>query len=229
MKQSSGFALMRHMNDLLESYEDSSFACDNRDLLSQLRNATPYLDPHAYRGILRDPLAPFPSSDPKIQDLLSSPSDASYSKAREYFYRVSIISNPEYAKDDSLDEDLVESLEEAQKIRLLLENPDEFEIVFLSRKPFDFRFHTLGYDIGYWGGDHYSIICDTAIMLRWHPPSPIDFKELSEMVRPLNEHALFNSEQDAKEFRNYYLSQSWGETEDVQGEFTIIKVELPDQ
>jgi hypothetical protein len=194
MQQSSGFALMRHMNDLLESYEDSSFACENRDLLSKLRNATPYLDPHAYRGISRDPLTPFPSSDPKIQDLLSSPSDSSYSKAREYFHRVSIISNPKHAEDDSLDEDLVESLEEAQKIRLLLENPDEFGIVFLSRIPFDFGLQTLGYDIGYWGGDHYSIICDTAIMPRWHPPSPNGFNEISEMLRPLNEHVLFNSE-----------------------------------
>jgi hypothetical protein len=32
----------------------------------------------------------------------------------------------------------------------------------------------LGYDVGYWAGDHYSIIADTIITPTWHGPPEKD-------------------------------------------------------
>jgi hypothetical protein len=76
-----------------------------------------------------------------------------------------------------------------------------------------------GYDVGYWGGDHFLIVCDTVVAPQWHPPDPDDFFEVAERVRGLNEHLLFPNHGDALAFRSYYLSKEWAETEFGPGQF----------
>jgi hypothetical protein len=40
--------------------------------------------------------------------------------------------------------------------------------------------HLLGYDIGYWRGDHYSLISDSFVAPCWHPPAPDAFRTLAK-------------------------------------------------
>ncbi len=88
--------------------------------------------------------------------------------------------------------------------------------------------NTLGFDVGFWRSDHFSLIADTAICPTWHPPAPKDWAELSNRLLRLNNHALFDSVADAEEFRAYYRSKDWAETEDAPGEFAVIEVRKTD-
>jgi hypothetical protein len=125
------------------------------------------------------------------------------------------------------DEDLLPTFSDALEVFSLLETPDEYEIVQLSRYPITNDRQFLGFDIGYWGGDHYSIICDSAVRPTWHPPQPESFESLAKELRDVNEHFLFQSCEAAERFRSYYRTQDWAETEFFPNQFCIIQVCLP--
>jgi hypothetical protein len=82
----------------------------------------------------------------------------------------------------------------------------------------------LGYDVGYWSGDHFSLINDTLVAPLWHPPQPEDFQELAAHAHELNNHVLFPSASLAAKFRQWYLTKPWAETEYEPGEFCLIRV-----
>jgi hypothetical protein len=86
----------------------------------------------------------------------------------------------------------------------------------------------LGFDVGYWGGDHYSIICDSIVTPTWHPPHPEDFEKLAGAVAALNENLLFRTADEAATFRTRYMEFAWAETEGYPGEFAVIQVEEVD-
>jgi len=64
-------------------------------------------------------------------------------------------------------------------------------------------------------------------MPRWHPPDPKDFQEVAGQLRSLNQHVLFDSQEHATQFLQYYKSRPWAESEDEPGEFCIIRLSLP--
>src|SRR6185295_10537326 len=113
---------------------------------------------------------------------------------------------------ESSDDDILFSLQDAEEVWRLLEKPEDYEIVYVERTHFTSEYDELGYDVGYWGGDHFSLIADAAVMPRWHPPDEDDFLHLAERLRSLNEHALFATPAEAAAFRKYYKSRSWAET-----------------
>ncbi len=132
-----------------------------------------------------------------------------------------------------MDLEWIPDLKHAHRIFQCLEKPQEYEIIEVSREPFSDRYHFLGYDVGYWGNNHFSLICDTVVMPMWHPAPPEALGELREKLSGLNKHVLFSTEEKAAAFREYYRSRAcqvpfqilaWAETEAYEGEFCIIRV-----
>ncbi|MGE5294175.1 MAG: hypothetical protein ACM3VT_05050 [Solirubrobacterales bacterium] len=108
------------------------------------------------------------------------------------------------------------------RIHGLLDQLSSWEIIHVQRDEFLVSDATLGFDIGYWSGDHFSLIADTIVTPMWHPPAPEDWGELLGQLSRLNEHLLFARPEDAAAFRAWYISRPWAETE---GEFCIIQVD----
>ena len=127
---------------------------------------------------------------------------------------------------EALEESGVDMRSNALDIHGLLDQPDSWEIIQVRRDEFQTGPATLGFDIGYWDGDHFSLIADTIVTPMWHPPIPEDFAELIHQLSGLNQHLLFSQPQDAEEFRAYYKSKTWAETEDEEGNFCVIQVDL---
>ena len=126
------------------------------------------------------------------------------------------------------DEDLLSTLDNAVYVHGLLDSPGEREVVSVRRLDFRQSEATLGYDVGYWGGDHYSLIADTLVAPTWHGPPDSAYAELAAVLSPLNSHLLFPTPADAAAFRSYYLTKEWAETETTEGEFCIIQVDAVD-
>jgi hypothetical protein len=89
---------------------------------------------------------------------------------------------------------------------------NKYELVELCTRP-DSPPHLLGFDVGYWGGGNFSILCDAAIWPRWHPPIPDAIPDLVRHVEKLNGHGLFPSAASATAFAEWYSSQDWAERE----------------
>ena len=80
---------------------------------------------------------------------------------------------------------------------------------------------TLVYDIGWWGGNFYSIVCDSVVTPTWHPPDPADFNALATELRRVNEHVLFATPDDARAFARWYEARRWAES----GPFVAVRLE----
>jgi hypothetical protein len=126
------------------------------------------------------------------------------------------------------DDDLLDTAEQARGVFSLLDTPGDYEIVLFRRDSFEPGPNTLGFDIGYWALHHYSIICDTAVMPRWHPPAADDLVALAEQLRPLNRNVLFDTVQAAETFLNWYRGRPWAEDELPNAGFFLTQVdEIP--
>jgi hypothetical protein len=225
MRQTSGYAIPRMPAALVQAYDSSMRTHQAWKLFQRLCEALKSLPRSAYRGISRDPLSPLPSSDPEILGAFEDSGGDMHTNraARLHFMRVL---GDDYPVSD-FDDDLLPNFPQAAEVFSLLESPDEYEIVQLVRDTFCTTEDCLGFDIGYWGGDHYSILCDSALTPLWHPPQPDCFDELASKLKMVNEHFLFRSPEDAARFRSYYRTLAWGETESYPDEFCIIQVIKP--
>lgn len=227
MQQVNGYAIMQMPAKLLTHYETNSFAQKYAHILQELRNAVKFVNPTHYRGISREPLSPLPTFDSDVLNTFTETGvDVETEKnARTRFLEIVGEDNP----IEDYDDDLLSSLDLALEVYKLLKKPDDYEIVFLSRQQVNStkEMRTLGFDIGYWGGDHFSLIGDTVIYPLWHPPEPQDFDELAEKLQTLNEYALFPTREAAEEFRKYYMTKIWAEKESFPGQFCIIEIGLP--
>jgi hypothetical protein len=217
-----GYAVVLTALAASREYDASEFTRDNNDILRKLRSSLVEIKPAAYRGISRNPLSAYPElSTSEIDDLERRGVDVrSNERARALLRQVAVLLH----EDDPMEPFLITSREDARRVHGLLDDPQDYEIVSLYR---DLRLAEeaiFGFDIGYWGGDHFSLICDTAVAPRWHPPDPSDWTELGERLRALNQHMLFSSPADANAFLAYYRTKSWAETESEPGEFCIIGV-----
>jgi hypothetical protein len=203
--QTEGYLIVLKPKALVSRYAASKFAKKNIKSLQKLRNCFRNLPPEQYRGISREPLSRYGKENGKAR-----------SRMRE-------ILGDEFngGANRDIDDDLLPSLADARNILSVVEVPILWEVVHVSRGDHSVGIHTLGYDIGYWGGDHSSLIADTAVVPRWHPPALEDFGELANAMSCLNQNLLFPSYEDADRFRKYYDSKSWAET----GEFWIVRID----
>lgn len=79
----------------------------------------------------------------------------------------------------------------------------------------------LGWDVCVLGGENFSAICDSMCFPRWHGTD----KEGRVFLRPysqLNEHALFNSVEEADDFERFYTGLDWTE----RGDFRSLSIYL---
>jgi hypothetical protein len=168
----------------------------------------------------------FPSLDAKvIEEFQASGCDMKSNAEARYRFRQLIAGDVDDNYQAGVDEDLLASQSDARQVFDLLDDPSNWEIVRLSRDARNSSPSALGFDIGYWGGDHFSLIADTIVIPRWHPPSPQDFGALREALSHLNANLLFDSHEEAEGYRTFYMSRNWAETEMQDGEFCIVRVE----
>ncbi len=130
-----------------------------------------------------------------------------------------------WGTDSPFDADLRAGPAEAEEIRRLTDEPPRYEVVRVTRGTATTSATTAGFDVGYWGGDHFSSLSDAMMMVRWHPCPVEDLHSLEPWSRRLNEHMLFPTRVDASDYRRWYLKQPWAEAETFPGEFQIIRVD----
>ena len=222
MRQTSGYAIVRTPTALVKAYDESIRTHKAAELFQRLCEKLKPLPRGAYRGTSRFPLMALPSDDPEILRAFEETGCDVKTElpARRRFLELLGDDVPE----SDFDEDLLPDYAAARDVFSLLESPNEYEIVQVAREPFFADVDCLGFDIGYWCGDHYSIICDSAVRPMWHPPQPECFEELVRQLRIVNESFLFSSAEGAVRFRSWYRTQSWAETESRPDEFCIIQV-----
>lgn len=190
------------------------------DNYPRFREVLRFLNPEQYRGISRNPLSAFSVTD--IDTLRKSDlakvdgNTAARLRMLEFPDRF-----PEYFDIDHI---LLRSLEQAVEIYSLLEpiQKDKYEIIHASLNAASIESNTLGFDIGYWGGD-FSIICDCVIRPEWHGPSWEDLPAVAEQVKKLNSNLLFENFAEAESYKKFYKSHDWAETE-CGDEFAIIRI-----
>ena len=118
---------------------------------------------------------------------------------------------------------LIPSLEPAVEVLHLVSVAKEYELIEVAHHPVRTRRSSIGFDIGYWASGNFSIICDSLVWPLWHPPPPEAFQSLSCYAKKLNEHVLFRTADEARDFCNFYSEQEWAES---GGKFEIIEIAL---
>jgi hypothetical protein len=103
------------------------------------------------------------------------------------------------------------------------ELPGAYEIIWTriagaSAQPPD-GWLSLGFEPSYFGGDHFSAICDSMCFPRWHGTDEEGTLFKDYFVR-LNANGLFDDADTARAFLTYYLSFDWTET----GDYKIAEV-----
>jgi hypothetical protein len=222
--QTEGYLIVLKPEISASVYSASDVAVRNVKPLGILRKAFAAFPPERYRGINRGPLMSFWSLDSETVSASSERTNDTKSNAKARRRMREILGEPDESVDSQIDEDLLPSVEDAQNVLSLVDNLVQWEIIHVTKADAIPVINTLGYDIGYWGGDHLSLIADTIVAPHWHPPALDDLDELAQKLSCLNEHLLFRSDEDARRFREYYKSKSWAETDEGY-EFCIIRVD----
>ena len=226
MRQECGYAILQMPAGLLTSYDASMRAHQAWPLYQRLCKMLARLPRSGYRGISRFMLKPLPSTD---ADVLREFESTGCDVRTDYAARLCFLKKiGDVPQEGDFDEDLLPNLGTATEVFAHLESPERWEILQLNRDSFCTSPECLGFDVGYWGGDHFSILCDSAVMPLWHPPQPDTFRELAKQLARVNEHFLFGSAEEAAAFRAWYRTQeNWAETEMRTDEFCIIQVSRP--
>lgn len=209
--------------------------------LRRYRRVFRKFNPLTYRGISREPLdemimpkrivGPY---EPVKKDIRAKRLMQALQQERRAGYGEADASEAEY------DEDLFVRLDDAQTVRWALDRPSQWEIILVRRSGFSETDSFLGFDVGYWGGDHFSLIADILVIPMWHKPPASQYAEVARQLQKLNEHLLFGTITDAETYREYYRSREaripaeteedrreyWAEGESCgEGEFRIIQVD----
>jgi hypothetical protein len=185
-----------------------------------LRSTFPTADPLNYRGVQRYPIDRWWEGE-------TSDEHAPNFKARRRIHEL-------YGPDPSLywtqppwfDADLLPTLDVALEILRLSDEPSKREVVRVTRGAAASTPDTLGFDVGYWGSDHFSALADAVLLPRWHACPPDLLTSVDPWVRTLNEHMLFRTATDAMEYRRWYLEQPWAEEESEPEQFQVIRVDF---
>jgi hypothetical protein len=223
----NGYLIVLKQDLKLNIWKNNRYKDKPSPYIDLLRNTFKNINPYNYKGIDRFPLEGYSAEE----ILKYSPADIDNTKdARlKMFEFVKHKHEAELLYSDFNDDiDSFSSIDDALDVYNLLLNKIDYEIIEVRRGKYDLNDLFLGFDIGYWGGDHFSIISDTVIAPQWHPADPKDFNELSKYFDKLNSCLLFDNEEDAIEFRKYYKGKDWAETDmpnnDEETEFYLIQI-----
>lgn len=176
-----------------------------------------------YRGIARDPIDRWYEGEAKW-NRDAGPNDLARLKIWELY---GPDPNDHWTLADWFDPDLLANLADAQAVLALTQPPGDFEIIQVTRGDAATTAATLGFDVGYWGSDHFSLIADVLVFCRWHSCPTANLPTLAPWASRLNEHFLFASASDAAAYRTWYMEQDWAEVESHEGQFQVIRIDLP--
>lgn len=191
-------------------------------LRKDLREALPHVNPVQYRGTDRTPMERWFES---LDALLGKNEIDERNLEAQRLIRSRLGPDPTTTWNvHFFDADVLPDADLAVEVRAAADDPAEWELISVTRLSDDVAPTTLGFDIGYWAGG-YSIVCDSVIAPQWHPPPPEDFAELGERTQRLNAHLLFDTAEEAREFRAWYRTKSWAETEGYPDEFQVLRVD----
>lgn len=173
-----------------------------------------------YRGVERDPLFSWDEKDEEIfrgSGMVAEPEDAELEAH---------LAVGRFEKAQETDNDFIKSHEDAVSAFNLLQTPVEREIIWIRDAESDSSglpdYPLLGYDPSYSGGDWFSAISDCMCFPRWHG-TDTEGELFKKYHDNLNQYALFDTPEMAREFLEYYLSFDW--TEHI-GEYVITEVRL---
>lgn len=227
IQQTSGYLIVMKPEPLMDRYEKMEHIIKYEKYYKTFRAAFSGFNARNYRGVSRDRLlSPIPFTE--RDDLEAYCPERVENRAaiiKWWELLINKVENEDINSDRDDDDDLLPSIESALEVYRLLDIPEQYEIIKVKRRDFEIDQSTLGFDIGYWGGDHFSLIADTLVTPKWHPAPEEDYPELRQRLSALNTNILFNNPEDASEFRNWYKSKGWAETEDREDEFCIIQVD----
>lgn len=196
----------------------------HKDDYNKLREHFKFINPNNYRGTGRTHF----DGNPFYIDngvLLSWPDTNTNSydnlEARKLFAKYEDANTP----IDTLDDLVFYSSKEMLDVFELIDNKQDYEILKISENKETDSGKTVGFDIGYIGGDFFSAIADVAVKPLWHPPDFDDMEDIVEHLKCLNQFCLFDTYEKAKAYRQIYLSKAWGEKEMSDGQITTIQIE----
>ena len=215
---------------LARAFDSSPIALEHREYLLELRAIFPYLRPEQYRGIERNPLNPdMDHRDPGWEWSPVQESDEGATARRRLAEILGVVEG-EWNEETWLNVSpwLVPERAAAQELLDMLRLREEHEIVHVARHPARSMVPSIGFDVGYWATENFSIVCDSAIWPKWHPADSEALNELKRQLEPLNAYGLFPNAETAAAFREWYRSQAWAETEDEDetGRFELIEISL---
>lgn len=187
---------------------------------SQLRAALPDVVPERYAGIARFPIDRWWKGDEGIE-----PPGPNTNARRRIFDLFGPDPTLHHSAPPAFDPDLLPSVELAEEIRELSDDPSRYEVLRVTRRTGDVTEGTLGFDVGYWGSDHFSALCDAMMMPRWHGAPLEAFEALRAWSAKLTPAQLFTTAENAGDFRTWYLAQPWAELEGYPGEIEVIRVD----
>jgi hypothetical protein len=220
-KRSEALAVLQSADHLVASYLSTEQAQRHRHFIDQLWAEIAPRDPRSYRGIACILPGIPPSPDGNQASWLAT---LNVDLNDPLFHaRLAVGRFTEHDLADT-NGDLLSTLEQVQQVLALAPSLDLLEAVAVRRNSFITGPSVLGFDVGYWGGDHYSIVCDSVVTPTWHPPQPDDFQLLASLLGSLNEHLLFPTADAAITFRSRYTQFPWAETESYPGEFEVVQL-----
>jgi hypothetical protein len=186
-----------------------------------LRTALPTIDPSRYRGFQRDAIDRSWDGDPSAGE--RAPNYRARCRIRDLYGPDPCL---RWSQPPWFDPDLLPSIEVAREFLSLTDAPSDRELLRVTRINVEPTPNTLGFDVGYWGSDHFSLIADAMILPRWHSCPPEQLGSLEPWARILNDNMLFRTAAEAMDYRRWYLCQGWAEQESEPGEFQIIRADL---
>jgi hypothetical protein len=219
-----GFLIVLTPRMNILTYEQSDFVSANRDYYQSFRKTFAEFDPCSYKGIARQPFSAETLTRETIRSGNFREWERPSNKARIRMFELleekitcDLVEDPYYA-------DLFDRESDAREVLSMVENPRDYEIVEARISEFESTPGSLGYDLGYWGGEAYSLIADTLVTPMWHPAPEECYERMRAWYRHLNENLLFGAASDAAEFREYYTAQNWAEREPDGSGFPVIQV-----
>jgi hypothetical protein len=228
IQQTSGYLIVMKPGPLIDWYEKWGQFIKYEKEHKTFRTAFSGFNVRSYRGLWRHCLIgpiPFKERDELEAFYLHERVENRAAITTWWELLINKVENEDINSDEDDDGDLLPSIELALEVYRLLDIPEQYEIIMVKRQDFETNPNTLGFDIGYWGGDHFSLIADTLVTPMFHPAPEEDYQELRQRLSALNPNILFDNPEDASEFRNWYKSKDWAETEDREDEFCIIQVD----
>ncbi|HEX2880617.1 MAG TPA: hypothetical protein VHO25_13890 [Polyangiaceae bacterium] len=209
------YALMQRSDQLDATYARSPAYLRAPAELAAIRAALPGITPTSYRGIGRYPFTEYAEKGPGWQGQGRPEVDPEHD-ARSLFLK--FLGAEDY--ETPYPRAFLREIDQATAVYAALASKELYEVVEISR-PSEQPQNLLGFDIGYWGGGNFSILCDAVIWPLWHPPDLAALPDLKRYLA-LNRHALFSTEQAAQSYFDWYVSQPWAEEE--PSDFSVMAV-----